>query len=101
MDGTLTRLGKFTADLLQVLEDLQAAGISVLIVTGHSAGWVSGLVSYLPVQGAIAENGGLFSPVTVRNPSCCHRSLTGWHIGSSKPQVYQRLKDEFLHYLID
>jgi hydroxymethylpyrimidine pyrophosphatase-like HAD family hydrolase len=39
-----------------------AANIPVLIVTGRSAGWVSGLVTYLPVVGAIAENGGLFYP---------------------------------------
>ncbi len=62
MDGTLTRRGKFTPALLQALEDLAAAGIQVLIVTGRSAGWVSGLVSYLPAAGAIAENGGLFYP---------------------------------------
>lgn len=60
MDGTLTRRGKFTPALLQALEDLAAAGIQVLIVTGRSAGWVSGLVSYLPAVGGIAENGGLF-----------------------------------------
>lgn len=60
MDGTLTTEGKFTSTLLQALEDLAAADIKVLIVTGRSAGWVSGIVSYLPVVGAIAENGGLF-----------------------------------------
>jgi HAD superfamily hydrolase (TIGR01484 family) len=60
MDGTLTQKGKFTPALLQALTDLETAGIQVLIVTGRSAGWVSGLVSYLPVVGAIAENGGLF-----------------------------------------
>jgi hydroxymethylpyrimidine pyrophosphatase-like HAD family hydrolase len=32
----------------------------VLIVTGRSAGWVEAVVHYLPVAGAIAENGGLF-----------------------------------------
>jgi len=60
MDGTLTSQGKFTASLLQSLEKLNAANIAVLVVTGRSAGWVSGLVSYLPVVGAIAENGGIF-----------------------------------------
>lgn len=60
MDGTLTQLGKFTPALLQALEDLATAGIEVLIVTGRSGGWVSGLVTYLPVAGAIAENGGIF-----------------------------------------
>ncbi|GAB4379118.1 MAG: HAD family hydrolase [Elainellaceae cyanobacterium] len=60
MDGTLTQAGKFTPALLQSLSDLASAGIPVLIVTGRSAGWVNGLVSYLPITGAIAENGGLF-----------------------------------------
>lgn len=60
MDGTLTKQGKFTPELLQILTQLGEAGIIVLIVTGRSAGWVNGLVSYLPVAGAIAENGGLY-----------------------------------------
>jgi len=59
MDGTLTTAGKFTPALLQAFEQLAAVGIQVLIVTGRSAGWVSGLAHYLPVWGAIAENGGL------------------------------------------
>ena len=46
MDGTLTQQGKFTASLLQSLEDLSVANIPVLIVTGRSAGWVTGLASY-------------------------------------------------------
>ena len=60
MDGTLTRDGGFSADLLHHLEALQAAGLAVVIVTGRSAGWVSGLAHYLPVVGAIAENGSLY-----------------------------------------
>ncbi|XGV96961.1 MAG: HAD family hydrolase [Leptolyngbya sp. BL-A-14] len=59
MDGTLTTAGKFTPTLVQTFEQLAAAGIQVLIVTGRSAGWVSGLAHYLPIWGAIAENGGL------------------------------------------
>jgi len=45
MDGTLTQQGKFTAKLLQSLEELRAADIPVLIVTGRSGGWVSGLLT--------------------------------------------------------
>jgi len=70
MDGTLTQRGKFSGTLLQALEDLATAGIKVLIVTGRSAGWMSGLSKLLPIDGAIAfgggkpiaENGGLFYP---------------------------------------
>lgn len=64
MDGTLTRQGKFTAALLSGLERLQAAGLPVMIVTGRSAGWVNGLAHYLPVVGAMAENGGVYFPQT-------------------------------------
>jgi hydroxymethylpyrimidine pyrophosphatase-like HAD family hydrolase len=62
MDGTLTQHEKFTAALLQTLAQLREAGIPVVIVTGRSAGWVSGLVHYLPVAWAIAENGGFYYP---------------------------------------
>lgn len=60
MDGTLTQHGKFTPALLQGFADLAHAQIPILIVTGRSAGWVQAIVHYLPVAGAIAENGGLF-----------------------------------------
>ncbi len=62
MDGTLTRQGKFTPALLQGLERLQGLGLPVMIVTGRSAGWVNGLAHYLPVVGAMAENGGIYFP---------------------------------------
>lgn len=60
MDGTLTRQGRFSANLIHALERLQDAGIAVIIVTGRSAGWVQSVVNYLPIWGAIAENGGIF-----------------------------------------
>ncbi|MDA0268129.1 MAG: HAD family hydrolase [Cyanobacteria bacterium] len=60
MDGTLTRQGSFTPTLLSTLDALAQANIPVMIVTGRSAGWVQGLVHYLPIVGAIAENGGVF-----------------------------------------
>jgi HAD superfamily hydrolase (TIGR01484 family) len=62
MDGTLTNQGKFTSKLLQALENLATAKINVIIVTGRSAGWVSGINHLMPIAGAIAENGGLFYP---------------------------------------
>lgn len=95
MDGTLTREGKFTSKLLQSLEKLARAEIPVLIVTGRSAGWVSGLVTYLPVAGAIAENGGLFYPSDCGEPI----PLTAIpDIAAHRHQLasaYQHLKAEF------
>jgi len=59
MDGTLTQSEKFDAKLFEILTRLAAAGIDVLITTGRSAGWVQAIATYLPVVGAMAENGGL------------------------------------------
>jgi HAD superfamily hydrolase (TIGR01484 family) len=60
VDGTLTQNDKFTPELLQAIDSINAKGVKLLLVTGRSAGWVSALNNYLPVAGAIAENGGLF-----------------------------------------
>ncbi len=60
MDGTITREGKFTSELLHNLEKIAQTEIDIIIVTGRSAGWVDAVAHYLPIQGAIAENGGLF-----------------------------------------
>ncbi|NDJ15842.1 HAD family hydrolase [Myxacorys almedinensis] len=60
LDGTLTIADKLTPKLLNAFETLKQADISVLIVTGRSAGWVNAIAAYFPVTGAIAENGGLF-----------------------------------------
>ncbi len=72
MDGTLTQQEQFTPQLLQALQDLAASQIPVVIVTGRSAGWVSAVVHYLPIAGAIAENGGIFYP----GPNAAPVSLT-------------------------
>jgi hydroxymethylpyrimidine pyrophosphatase-like HAD family hydrolase len=60
IDGTLTREGKFTTELLQAIDLVNAKGIALLLVTGRSAGWVSAVNNYLPVAGSIAENGGVY-----------------------------------------
>ena len=44
---------------MQILNRLAAAGIDVLVTTGRSGGWVQAIATYLPVVGAMAENGGL------------------------------------------
>jgi len=58
IDGTMTRAGKLSPDVLSALEALHASGVEVLPVTGRSAGEALGLARYLPtVKGALAENG--------------------------------------------
>ncbi|NET61843.1 MAG: HAD family phosphatase [Symploca sp. SIO2E6] len=95
LDGTLTQGGKFTANLLQTFADLSSAKIPLMIVTGRSAGWVSGLVSYLPVLGAIAENGGIYYAAGEPEPVLLS-SIPDLGVHRQQlAEVYQHLQSEF------
>lgn len=93
MDGTITQNEEFQDSLLVMLETLKAAGMPVLITTGRSAGWVHGLLHYLPVVLAIAENGGLYFTKENRYPTFLqpiannHRQLLA--------DQFQRLREKY------
>lgn len=57
IDDTLTTDGKLLAETYQALWDLKASGISVITVTGGSAGWCEHIVRTWPVAAAIGESG--------------------------------------------
>jgi len=67
IDDTLTTHGAITADALQALADLKAAGLMVIPITGRSIGWcqtfaqgdaVRGSAAW-PADAFVAENGGV------------------------------------------
>jgi HAD superfamily hydrolase (TIGR01484 family) len=60
MDETLTHRGRLAAHTYAALERLQAHGIRVIPVTAAPAGWCDQMARMWPVDGVIAENGGLF-----------------------------------------
>src|SRR5205814_1810378 len=60
VDGTLTTEGRIRASTLAALERLGEAGVRVVLVTGRPAGWGECWARNLPVEGVIAENGGLY-----------------------------------------
>ncbi len=95
MDGTLTTEGILTAELLQAFGRLQTNGIQVLIVTGRSAGWVSSLVNYLPVVGAIAENGGLYIDKANLEPVILPDIPGLTHHRDRLSHFFTRLKDRY------
>ncbi len=57
IDDTLTTEGAITADALQALHDLQAAGLMVIPITGRPVGWSIPFASTWPVNAMVAENG--------------------------------------------
>ncbi|VVE51172.1 Mannosyl-3-phosphoglycerate phosphatase [Pandoraea iniqua] len=60
MDETLTYRGRLAAATYSALERLQDSGIRVIPVTAAPAGWCDQMARMWPVDGVIAENGGLF-----------------------------------------
>ena len=60
IDDTLTTEGRLPAAAYQALEQLQAAGIDAVPVTGRPAGWCDMIARFWPVAGVIGENGGFY-----------------------------------------
>jgi HAD superfamily hydrolase (TIGR01484 family) len=105
IDGTLTRAGKFTRELLESIDLLNTHGIKLLLVTGRSAGWVSAINNYLPVTGAIAENGGVyfnsdgeFDFLTRIDRIELHREQLAnrfWELQELYPQIQESIDNQF------
>ena len=57
IDDTLTTEGTITADALQALRDLKAAGLHVIAITGRPVGWSEPFARSWPVDAIVAENG--------------------------------------------
>ena len=57
IDDTLTTDGAITPDALQALEDLRAAGLEVVAITGRPVGWSQPFAACWPVDAIVAENG--------------------------------------------
>ncbi|MDB5846836.1 MAG: family hydrolase [Rhodoferax sp.] len=70
IDDTLTTEGAITADALQALADLKAAGLAVIAITGRSTGWSEPFAQAWPLDTLIAENGAvaLTRPATPGGP---------------------------------
>jgi HAD superfamily hydrolase (TIGR01484 family) len=57
IDDTLTTEGAITPDALAALHALQAAGLTVIAITGRPIGWCAPFAQTWPVDAVVAENG--------------------------------------------
>ena len=57
IDDTLTTEGEITADALEALGALKAAGLKVVAITGRPVGWSQPFAARWPVDAIVAENG--------------------------------------------
>ncbi|MEM5294531.1 HAD-IIB family hydrolase [Burkholderia sp. JPY481] len=89
MDDTLTYQGRLPAETYTALTQLEARGIRVVPVTAAPAGWCDQMARMWPVDGVIAENGGLF----FRRSSDGHGvERHYWHSPDSIEHVREQLK---------
>ena len=57
IDDTLTTDGAITPDALEALNNMKAAGIKVIAITGRPVGWSEPFACRWPVDAIVAENG--------------------------------------------
>ncbi len=79
IDDTLTTEGAITADALQALSDLKAAGLHVIPITGRPVGWSEPFARVWPVDAIVAENGAvalLAGENSLQPPSGLDRALS-------------------------
>jgi HAD superfamily hydrolase (TIGR01484 family) len=105
IDGTLTSDNKFTPALFKAIAALNAKGIKLLLVTGRSAGWVGAINNYLPIAGAIAENGGVYYNTAgeydfitrLENIEAHRQELAErfWELQEKYPQIEESIDNQF------
>jgi HAD superfamily hydrolase (TIGR01484 family) len=59
VDGTMTTGERIEASTYEALEQLEASGTPVIMVTGRPAGWGQAFMKMLPVLAVVTENGGV------------------------------------------
>lgn len=60
IDDTLTTEGRLTATAYSALEQLHAAGLLVVPITGRPAGWCDHIARLWPVDAVVGENGAFY-----------------------------------------
>ncbi len=60
IDDTLTTEGRLPAAAYAALEELNAAGLAVIPITGRPAGWCDMVARFWPVAGVVGENGAFY-----------------------------------------
>ena len=60
IDDTITSDGKLTPIAYAAMDDLQRAGLRVILITGRPAGWCDHIARMWPIDAVIGENGALY-----------------------------------------
>jgi hydroxymethylpyrimidine pyrophosphatase-like HAD family hydrolase len=91
IDDTLTTDGAITADALQALHDLKAAGLHVVAITGRPVGWSQEFALNWPVDAIVAENGAVALRARSEQKNHIHLPVIGEKISSFPTPILDSL----------
>jgi hypothetical protein len=74
IDGTMTSDGRLGAEAYRAMEQLQAAGVQMIPITGRPAGWCDLIARFWPVAAVVGENGAFY----FRYDHAARRMVRAW-----------------------
>jgi HAD superfamily hydrolase (TIGR01484 family) len=96
IDDTVTTDGRLTADAYSALEQLSAAGVTVIPITGRPAGWCDHIARMWPVFAVVGENGAFYMRYDrVARKMATHHFASEAHLTNNR-QKLDRLALEIL-----
>ncbi len=60
VDDTITSGGKLYPEVLSAMYRVKSKGVSIILLTGGSAGWSDGYIRQWPIDAVVAESGAVF-----------------------------------------
>jgi HAD superfamily hydrolase (TIGR01484 family) len=102
IDDTLTTDGAITANALQALHDLKAAGLHVIAITGRPVGWSAPFAATWPVDAIVAENGAVIlqnmNEIALQPNKIMHRQLSKLYQTDAEQRTrhYTRMQEVLL-----
>lgn len=96
IDDTVTTEGRLTAAAYAALEQLSAAGITVIPITGRPAGWCDHIARMWPVFAVVGENGAFYMRYDrAKRKMTTHQWATEAHLQDNRKKL-DRLALEIL-----
>jgi len=96
IDDTLTLHGQLHGNAYQAMENIRAAGILMIPVTGRPAGWCDLIARMWPVDGVVGENGAFYFRHDPSQGKLIKRFQMETHIRTANRALYQDIGRDIL-----
>jgi len=96
IDDTLSIKGRIPSASFTAMEQLQKAGIRVILITGRPAGWCDHMARMWPVDGLVGENGAFYFRYDESNKKMIRRYYKTEKQRSNDRKKLEKIKQEIL-----